>query len=119
MISGRGQGVMERVGVMAMAALVFIAVTGMSRAATAAAATLGTAGGVMSMPDRGDRPSDQDGATPGVFAPGPGQEYELAFFIAAAVLTVLVAGAFIVVIVVHGRGSHASDVEAAPEDIEA
>ena len=44
-------------------------------------------------------------APPGVFTPEPGQEYELAFFIAAAVLTLLVAGGFIAVIVIHGRGS--------------
>ncbi len=59
------------------------------------------------------------GATPGVFTPGPGQEYELAFFIAAAVLTLLVAGGFIAVIVIHGRGSADSDREASPEDVEA
>ncbi len=54
-----------------------------------------------------------------VFAPEPGQEYELAFFIAAALLTVLVAGGFIAVIVLHGRGSRPADREAEPHEVEA
>lgn len=68
--------------------------------------------GEPAQPTAGDPP-------PGVFTPGPGQEYELAFFIAAAVLTLLVAGGFIAVIVIHGRGSSAADREASPEDVEA
>lgn len=111
----------ESVISMAIAAIVLVAAMGATPVlAVTAGASVASGGTGATMPDAGDRPLDQDGEqTPSVFAPQSGQEYELAFFIAAVVLTVLVAGGFAVVIWFHGRGSSTSDVEAAPEDIEA
>lgn len=94
-------------------------------AITAVLMVLGLTAGVAGAPGaeppvRGDRlGSAEDQGRADVFEPGPGQEYELAFFITAAVMTMLVAGGFVVVIIVHGRGSRPEDREATPDEIEA
>jgi len=109
----RGQGTMPGriAGVLMVMLMLMLLPAGLAAAASGAAGTPVV---------RGDRlGSTDDEGRSDVFAPGPGQEYELAFFIAAAVLTLLVAGGFVVVIIVHGRGSHASDREASPDEIEA
>ncbi len=112
-----GQGLSRRMVHRVAGACLVLAVSFQGGSAVAGSAAT-PAAGASSEAAAPAQPATGD-PSPGVFTPGPGQEYELAFFIAAAVLTLLVAGGFIAVIVIHGRGSAAADREASPEDVEA